>query len=190
MKVTVQGLFDLDQDIPAFKEHLRDFMVQIKVCRHSKKEHNLMPPPLANLGLRVGPLPPMVMKLILLCSLPNHNLKFPNFDNKTCLNQWIFLISCVNIVCQQSCNFVKRKWKLNNHKIFETAQCSILNWCFYCHCKHILLQWGLILDMTTILWVSLPVLIGFSLDLCFSPLTKNQHLHWFVEIYPSLIRSL
>ncbi|KAK2560869.1 Exportin-1 [Acropora cervicornis] len=33
VKVTVQGLFDLDQDIPAFKEHLRDFMVQIKEFR-------------------------------------------------------------------------------------------------------------------------------------------------------------
>ena len=32
VKLTVQGLFDLDQDISAFKEHLRDFMVQIKVC--------------------------------------------------------------------------------------------------------------------------------------------------------------
>jgi len=32
IKLTVQGLFDLNQDIPAFKEHLRDFMVQIKVC--------------------------------------------------------------------------------------------------------------------------------------------------------------
>ena len=31
IKLTVQGLFDLNQDIPAFKEHLRDFMVQIKV---------------------------------------------------------------------------------------------------------------------------------------------------------------
>ena len=25
------GLFSLNQDIPAFKEHLRDFLVQIKV---------------------------------------------------------------------------------------------------------------------------------------------------------------
>ena len=31
IKLTVQGLFDLNQNIPAFKEHLRDFMVQIKV---------------------------------------------------------------------------------------------------------------------------------------------------------------
>ena len=85
--MTVQGLFDLDQDIPAFKEHLRDFMVQIKVCHPSKQEHNLMPPSLTNLGLGVGPLPSMVVKLIPSCSLPNHNLKFPNFDNKTCLNQ-------------------------------------------------------------------------------------------------------
>lgn len=27
----VTGLFSLNQDIPAFKEHLRDFLVQIKV---------------------------------------------------------------------------------------------------------------------------------------------------------------
>ena len=31
MKVFVTGLFSLNQDIPAFKEHLRDFLVQIKV---------------------------------------------------------------------------------------------------------------------------------------------------------------
>ncbi len=30
IKITVQGLFHLDQDIPAFKEHLRDFLVQIR----------------------------------------------------------------------------------------------------------------------------------------------------------------
>merc|ERR1712049_27667 len=30
IKITVQGLFSLDQDIPAFKEHLRDFLVQIR----------------------------------------------------------------------------------------------------------------------------------------------------------------
>ena len=36
IKVTVQGLFNLNQDIPAFKEHLRDFMVQIKVFNHSE----------------------------------------------------------------------------------------------------------------------------------------------------------
>jgi len=30
IKITVQGLFNLDQDIPAFKEHLRDFLVQIR----------------------------------------------------------------------------------------------------------------------------------------------------------------
>ncbi|CAG0915869.1 unnamed protein product [Notodromas monacha] len=30
IKVTVQGLFNLDQDVPAFREHLRDFLVQIK----------------------------------------------------------------------------------------------------------------------------------------------------------------
>merc|ERR1719325_355798 len=28
--ITVTGLFNLDQDIPAFKEHLRDFLVQIR----------------------------------------------------------------------------------------------------------------------------------------------------------------
>lgn len=32
VKVFVTGLFSLNQDIPAFKEHLRDFLVQIKVC--------------------------------------------------------------------------------------------------------------------------------------------------------------
>lgn len=31
IKITVQGLFNLDQDIPGFKEHLRDFLVQIRV---------------------------------------------------------------------------------------------------------------------------------------------------------------
>jgi len=30
IKITVQGLFNLNQDIPAFKEHLRDFLVQIR----------------------------------------------------------------------------------------------------------------------------------------------------------------
>ncbi|CAG4948682.1 unnamed protein product [Colias eurytheme] len=30
VKITVQGLFNLDQDIPAFKDHLRDFLVQIR----------------------------------------------------------------------------------------------------------------------------------------------------------------
>ena len=29
IKITVTGLFNLDQDIPAFKEHLRDFLVQV-----------------------------------------------------------------------------------------------------------------------------------------------------------------
>lgn len=32
IKITVQGFFNLDQDVPAFKEHLRDFLVQIRVC--------------------------------------------------------------------------------------------------------------------------------------------------------------
>lgn len=42
IKITVQGLFHLNQDITAFKEHLRDFLVQIKVsniqhlCLHRK----------------------------------------------------------------------------------------------------------------------------------------------------------
>lgn len=31
IKITVSGFFNLDQDIPAFKEHLRDFLVQIRV---------------------------------------------------------------------------------------------------------------------------------------------------------------
>merc|ERR1712025_1504743 len=30
IKITVTGLFNLDQDIPAFKDHLRDFLVQIR----------------------------------------------------------------------------------------------------------------------------------------------------------------
>ncbi|XP_058803182.1 exportin-1 [Phymastichus coffea] len=30
IKITVQGLFNLDHNIPAFKEHLRDFLVQIR----------------------------------------------------------------------------------------------------------------------------------------------------------------
>lgn len=31
IKITVQGLFNLNHDIPAFKDHLRDFLVQIRV---------------------------------------------------------------------------------------------------------------------------------------------------------------
>lgn len=31
IKVFVTGLFDLDQDVQAFKEHLRDFLIQIRV---------------------------------------------------------------------------------------------------------------------------------------------------------------
>ena len=34
VKVFVEGLFHLDKDIPQFKEHLRDFLVQIKVHVH------------------------------------------------------------------------------------------------------------------------------------------------------------
>lgn len=33
IKVFVQGLFDLDQNMGQFKEHLRDFLVQIKVSK-------------------------------------------------------------------------------------------------------------------------------------------------------------
>lgn len=36
VKVFVTGLFSLNQDIPAFKEHLRDFLVQIKVSVQRK----------------------------------------------------------------------------------------------------------------------------------------------------------
>ena len=31
VKMFVEGLFHLNNNIPAFKEHLRDFLVQIKV---------------------------------------------------------------------------------------------------------------------------------------------------------------
>ena len=31
VRILVEGFFTLNQDIPAFKEHLRDFLVQIKV---------------------------------------------------------------------------------------------------------------------------------------------------------------
>ena len=31
LKVFIEGLFSFNQDIPAFKEHLRDFLVQIRV---------------------------------------------------------------------------------------------------------------------------------------------------------------
>lgn len=33
IKVFLEGLFHLNNDIPVFKEHLRDFLVQIKVSR-------------------------------------------------------------------------------------------------------------------------------------------------------------
>lgn len=39
VKVFVTGLFSLNQDIPAFKEHLRDFLVQIKVSIHGGKNY-------------------------------------------------------------------------------------------------------------------------------------------------------
>lgn len=38
VKVFVTGLFSLNQDIPAFKEHLRDFLVQIKVSVQRKRQ--------------------------------------------------------------------------------------------------------------------------------------------------------
>lgn len=31
IKITVQGMLNLDHDLTAFKEHLRDFLVQIRV---------------------------------------------------------------------------------------------------------------------------------------------------------------
>lgn len=31
IKITVQGMFNLNEDILAFKEHLRDFLIQIMV---------------------------------------------------------------------------------------------------------------------------------------------------------------
>ena len=34
MRILVEGFFTLNQDIPAFKEHLRDFLVQIKVISY------------------------------------------------------------------------------------------------------------------------------------------------------------
>ncbi len=39
VKVFVTGLFSLNQDIPAFKEHLRDFLVQIKVRLSKSTSH-------------------------------------------------------------------------------------------------------------------------------------------------------
>lgn len=39
VKVFVTGLFSLNQDIPAFKEHLRDFLVQIKVSLSAAYNH-------------------------------------------------------------------------------------------------------------------------------------------------------
>lgn len=43
VKVFVTGLFSLNQDIPAFKEHLRDFLVQIKVCHFLPSRFSLPP---------------------------------------------------------------------------------------------------------------------------------------------------
>lgn len=40
VKVFVTGLFSLNQDIPAFKEHLRDFLVQIKVSVQREMVNN------------------------------------------------------------------------------------------------------------------------------------------------------
>lgn len=34
IKLTVQGMFSLNHDIPAFKEHIRDFLVQIRVSKY------------------------------------------------------------------------------------------------------------------------------------------------------------
>ena len=34
IKVTIVGLFQLYEDIPAFKNHLRDFLVEIKVVSY------------------------------------------------------------------------------------------------------------------------------------------------------------
>lgn len=34
IKVFVTGLFNLDQEVSAFKEHLRDFLIQIRVSAH------------------------------------------------------------------------------------------------------------------------------------------------------------
>ncbi len=35
MRVFVEGLFHLNKDIPQFKEHLRDFLIEIKVHSHT-----------------------------------------------------------------------------------------------------------------------------------------------------------
>lgn len=35
IKITVQGMFNLNHDVPAFKEHLRDFLIQIMVTIYS-----------------------------------------------------------------------------------------------------------------------------------------------------------
>lgn len=42
IKITVEGLFNLDQDIPAFKDHLRDFLVQIRVSIHQVNYWNFL----------------------------------------------------------------------------------------------------------------------------------------------------
>jgi len=45
IKVFVTGLFNLDHDVPAFKEHLRDFIIQIRVsccCLSIDVDHLLM----------------------------------------------------------------------------------------------------------------------------------------------------
>lgn len=38
LRILVEGFFTLNQDIPAFKEHLRDFLVQIKVLLLSRRK--------------------------------------------------------------------------------------------------------------------------------------------------------
>lgn len=37
IKITVQGMFTLNQDVSAFKEHIRDFLVQIRVSELQKQ---------------------------------------------------------------------------------------------------------------------------------------------------------
>lgn len=36
IKVFVTGLFNLDENVQAFKEHLRDFLIQIRVSKHER----------------------------------------------------------------------------------------------------------------------------------------------------------
>ena len=41
IKITVQGFFNLDQDVTAFKEHLRDFLVQIRVYNKRQRSSRI-----------------------------------------------------------------------------------------------------------------------------------------------------